>query len=325
MLFPGKKLRLFLTVLLSVFLLASCADKSARDGEAAPYYSFTDSVGNKVVLGQKPQNVAVLFSSFADVWQTAGGEIEITVGESIERGFAAEDTKLVDEGAGKSINTELLLSYEPDFILASADIEAQVKAAKQLSDAGIPTALFHVECFDDYLAMLKICTDITENADAYQTFGVDVKSEIDALMDERKDIPLSEQPQILFIRAGSSYSSTKAKTAEDHFACQMLKELGTVNIAEKAPLLLDGLSLEEILLADPDYIFISTMGKEQAAKEYMNSVLEDETWQTLSTVRNGNYVYLPKDLFQFKPNARWAEAYRYLAALLDGIAETDAK
>ena len=34
------------------------------------------------------------------------------------------------------------------------------------------------------------------------------------------------------------------------------------------------------------------------------------------TVRDGRVYYLPKDLFQFKPNARWYEAYRYLYELL---------
>ena len=109
---------------------------------------------------------------------------------------------------------------------------------------------------------------------------------------------------------------TKAKTAEDHFACAMLKEMGTYNIAENAPALLDGLSFEEVLSEQPDFIFISTMGKEEAARAYMDSVLVEESWQGLTAVQGGNYAYLPKELFQFKPNARWAEAYRYLAGLL---------
>ena len=58
----------------------------------------------------------------------------------------------------------------------------------------------------------------------------------------------AEQKRILFIRAGSKYSATKAKTAENNFVCVMLKELGTYNIAENAPVLLDGLSQEEILM-----------------------------------------------------------------------------
>ena len=95
-----------------------------------------------------------------------------------------------------------------------------------------------------------------------------------------------------------------------------VKELGTYNIAENAPVLLDGLSQEEILMENPDYIFISTMGKEEAARAYMDSVLQEEAWQHLDAVKEGRYAYLPKELFQFKPNKRWGEAYRYLADLL---------
>ena len=73
---------------------------------------------------------------------------------------------------------------------------------------------------------------------------------------------------------------------------------------------------EEILIQDPHYIFISTMGDEQSARNNMNSILKKEEWQTLSAVKNGNVYFLPKELFQFKPNARWAEAYEYLAEIL---------
>ena len=111
---------------------------------------------------------------------------------------------------------------------------------------------------------------------------------------------------------------TKAKTAENNFVCVMLKELGTRNIAEKAPILLDGLSMEEILLSDPDVIFYTTMGSEDSAVSYMESLLSDPVWSSLTAVKNGQVHHLPKDLFQYKPNARWNEAYAYLVTLLYG-------
>jgi iron complex transport system substrate-binding protein len=96
----------------------------------------------------------------------------------------------------------------------------------------------------------------------------------------------------------------------------MLTRLGAHNIADDAPVLLDGLSLEEILVRDPDHIFISTMGNEDASKAYMESLLRQPGWRDLTAVQEGNVHFLPRDLFHFKPNARWAEAYRYLAQLL---------
>lgn len=315
-----KHMRKTLCALLSAALLLTAAACSSAPEESsekgAGSYQFTDDTGRTVVLEKKPEKVAVLFSSFADVWKLAGGEVSVTVGESVERGFADKNAVLVDEGAGKTINTELLVDAQPDFVICSADIAAQAEAAELLNNADIPAACFHVDTFPEYLNMLKICTDITGNEEAYQKNGAEVKARIDKMLDELSGRP--DKKDILFIRAGSGVSSTKAKTAEDHFAAAMLKEIGARNIAENAPVLLDGLSIEEIIDADPDYIFISTMGSESAAKEYMNAVLEEPAWQSLSAVKNGDYVYLPKDLFQFKPNAKWDKAYQYLIDLAYG-------
>lgn len=295
--------------------LTGCRSVPAKN-EGNVYYSFTDSLGNSVTLKTKPQRVAVLFSSYAEMWRLAGGEISVTVGESIERGFADSSVLLVDDGAGKKINTELLISYKPDFIIASADISAQSEACDILRNAGFPAALFKVETFDDYSGVMRILCDITGNEKNYADNVTAVKNDIDAVF---AGIPKTEEKKkILFIRCGSSYSATKAKTANQNFVCAMLNELGTYNIAENAPVLLEGLSFEEILVEDPDYIFFSTMGDEKKSTEYMNSVLLSDMWQELSAIKNNNYAYLPKDMFQYKPNNRWAQAYAYLAGLLYG-------
>ena len=39
-------------------------------------------------------------------------------------------------------------------------------------------------------------------------------------------------------------------------------------------------------------------------------------WRDLTAVKSGNYAFLPKDMFHFKPNAQWAQAYEILAELL---------
>lgn len=295
------------------------AGSSASDPtEAAFPYTFTDSTGASVTLTEAPTRVAVLFSSYGEIWTDAGGDIAVTVGECVERGFAAEGTPLVDDGAGKSIDLELLLSYEPDFVIGSADIEAQAETCRTLQEAGVPAAAFQVETIDQYLDMLKICTDITGDAQAWETCGTAVKEQADAVLQAVSDYLAggAETRNILFIRAGSQYSSTKAKTAKDNFVCVMLNELGAYNIADNAPVLLDGLSLEEILTEDPDYIFLTAMGTQEASEAYIDDLFAQDGWRQLTAVAEGNYQFLPRDMFHFKPNARWGEAYAYLAQLL---------
>ena len=305
----------------------------AANTETTVYpYTFIDSLGNSVTLEAPPQKVAVLFSSYADIWQTAGGEVAVTVGDSIERGFASESCLIVDEGSGHTvIDTELLVASEPDLVIGTTDYEVQREAVKLCADNGIPAAVFQVETFGDYLSMLEICTQITGQPELYQKHGIEIGEKIKALLADIEtlqtdieshttdNIGASEaaaRKSILLVRAGSSDRSTKAKTASDHFVCAMLNELKTYNIAESAPVLLDGLSIEEIMIADPDHIFITTMGDESAAREHMNSVLGSAGWKDLTAVKQNTYTYLPKELFHYKPNSRWYEAYQYLAEIL---------
>ena len=299
-------------LLLCVLLLSGCAAPSASgDG-----YTFTDDTGCTVSVSGKPEKVAVLLSSLADLWITAGGEVAVSVGESLERGFVDETVTLVDEGAGKTINLEALIAAEPDLVIYSADLAGQLECADLLRAAGISAAGFRVETFADYLRVLKIATDILNTPERYAQYGTGLKAEIDAMV--QRALAQEDQPELLFVRTGSSAKFTKAKTAENHFVCAMLKELGTFNIAEKAPVLLDGLSTEEILLSDPDFILFTTMGDESAGQAYMESLLTDPVWLTLSAVREAKVYQLPKELFQYKPNARWGEAYQYLIELLYG-------
>ncbi len=298
---PSPTVAMFLII---AFLLISCAPLPQN----GTYMEFTDSAGQTVRLDKRPERVAVLFSSLADIWVLSGGGCAMTVGESVERGIVSDGTPLADGGAGKTLNIEIILAAEPDLVILSADVEGQIKAARTLKAAGIPCALMRVESFADYLSVLDIFCRIN-GSDAYENYGAEVKNRVDDLLNS---LPEGAERDILFIRSGSSAASAKAKTADEHFAAAMLDEIGAHNIADDAPVLLDGLSLEAVIKADPDIIFITLMGNEKSARAYIDSLLTSPAWQTLSAVQNGRVVYLPRELFQYKPNARWAEAYEFL-------------
>ena len=310
-----KRLLCWIAVVLTAATLCSCGKKEASANEPF-FYTFTDAAGSEVTLQKQPEKVAVLFSSFADIWTLAGGRVDITVGESVKRGFAADDAVLVDPDAGHAdIDLETLIAAQPDLVIGTADYEGQTTAVSACREAGIPAAVFRVETLDDYLAVLRIFCDITGDEDAYRKNGTEVKQRADAIL-QTVQKQAAQSPKILFVRAGSSERSTKAKTTDDNFVCAMLGELGAVNIADTDKTLAGSLSLEAIVNDNPDYLFVTTMGDETAAKEYMNKLLQSDGWKELSCVINERVAFLAKDLFHFKPNARWDTAYRQLAQIL---------
>ena len=172
--------------------LSSCETSDKKADSTYVFYSFTDSTGKTVNLPSRPEKVAVLFSSYAEIWTLAGGDVSVTVGESVERGFADIGALLVDSGSGHSqIDLETLVASKPDLVIGSTDYECQLSAVKRCAELGIPSAAFKVETLDDYLKVLKIMCDINENAAAYETYGVSVEKKareiVDRFVSDNKD------------------------------------------------------------------------------------------------------------------------------------------
>lgn len=322
--------RLLTVLAAAVLLLTACAPgggdasasvhaaSSGAEQSAQGACTFTDSLGNAVELEQPPKRVAALLGSYAETWLLAGGEVAAVTQDAYdERGLELpEDT--VNLGANQQPDLEALLAAEPDLVLLTPDLDGQMGLRDSLEAAGIPAAWFKVETFDDYLNMLKICTDLTGRSDLYQKNGLDIQSSIDAAI---ASVPEGEGPTVLLLRAYSS--GVRAKNS-DNIAGAMLKDLGAVNIADSNSGLLEDLQMESILAADPEFIFVTTMGASQeAALKSLDELLHsDPAWQTLTAVKEGRVEVLPKDLFHYKPNARWGESYQMLAELMYGSGET---
>ena len=98
----------------------------------------------------------------------------------------------------------------------------------------------------------------------------------------------------------------------------MLRDLGCVNLADSEAGLLENLSIEYILQEDPDYIFITQRGDdEEGMKVFVSNYFDEHpAWKQLSAVKNGHVYFMDKNLYNLKPNHRWAEAYRGLWEIL---------
>ena len=330
-----KKQILSFTALLLALLLAGCAASAPQSGSAASAsasasgaqpenaapagadaqaVTFTDALGRTVTV-ESPKRVAALIGSFADVWCLAGGKDTLVA--------AADDTRtqfelglpetVVNLGGVKEPSAEALLAAQPDFAKTAADVDL----LPTLEQAGIPTAYFEVSTFEDYLAMLEVCTRVTGRPELYEQYGEQVRAQVDAAVARAEG---KEGPSVLYLRATGS--SCKVKNSENSVLGEMLAALGCVNIADSDASLLEELSMEAILAADPERIFIVMQGSDQekVRQTLESAVLSNPAWQQLSAVKNGRVYYMDQQLYNLKPNARWGEAYEKLAEILYGEA-----
>lgn len=310
----SKTKRIFYIVVVIIILhliITGCNTHKQEDTNIEYYYSFVDSLNKTVNLKYRPQRVISLVGSYAETWILAGGDlIGVTDDVISERKMDIPNgTTIV--GTIKDPNLEEIIALSPDFVMLSPDIESHVKISETLKKVNITYAFFKVEHFEDYLHMLKICTDITGNKELYEKNGLVVQEYIEDILAKVEKLSNHE---ILFLRAFSS--GVKAKN-DDNIACRILRELGSVNIASKHKSILEDLSMEEIIEEDPDFIFIVTMGdSEKALKALKDGIQKNPAWSELSAVKNERCIVLPKELFHYKPNARWGESYEYIAKIL---------
>ncbi len=299
-------------LLLASLLCLTALPASAQEALPEPV-CFEDDLGRQVQVSG-PKRVAALIGSFAHIWHLAGGTDQLVA--------AANDTwtsfdiplneDTVNLGASKKVNLEKIIAAEPDFILASVNTDADLALREPLEAMGIPTAYFQVSTFEEYLNMLRICTQITGCEENYRLYGEAVRSQVEAAK-ERAD---GSAPSALYIRV--SGSGCRVKNSEGSVLGEMLADLGAVNIADSETSLLENLSMEAILAQDPEFIFVVLQSTDPAvARGVMEqTLLRDPAWQSLSAVREGRFYILDQTLYNLKPNDRWGEAYEKLAQIL---------
>ena len=259
--------------------------------------TFTDSLGRSVTVAS-PERTAVFTGSYADIWQLAGGTVFASTEDAFDGRLYTLPEDTLNIGSMSAPSLEMLIENDVDFIILSSNVQENITFDETLDSVGINHAYFQVESFDEYLDMLKVCTDITGRTDLYEKNGEALSNEIEEYIAEAQKC---EPKTVLFMKAFST--NVKARNSDN-----------IVNIADLEPSLLEDLSVEKIIEQDPDFIFITTMGsdEEKAIKSYEDILASNPAWNDLTAVKEGRCVFLSKQLFHYKPNARWDEAYKTL-------------
>ena len=295
-------------------VLTACGSvKSTQNQEVV---TFTDALGREVSVPKEPERVVALIGSFADIWILAGGDL-CAAAEDAWEDFELDLPDAVNIGGAHSPNLELIFSADPDFVIASASTSSNVEMKETLEAAGITAAYFDVDDFEDYLAMLDVCTDITGRKDLYEKNGLEIQSRIEEVKRDMEEQSLPEERRkVLLLRAHSG--SVKAKGSEGTILGEMLANLGCINIADSDASLLETLSIESIIRQKPYRIFVVTMGNDsQKALDNLYKMMdENPAWGSLEAVAEGRIHLMDRRLFHNKPNADWAVAYEKLSEIL---------
>lgn len=293
--------KIVLLVVAVVWLMSGCTENSAPSG-----YTFEDALGRSVTVSSCDRT-AVLLGSYADLWVLAGGRICAAADDAWEDYDIDIDSDAVNLGGTENLSLESLISSKPDFVIASPKRKQHIEWQTTLESMGIAVGYFDVTDFDEYLRMLDICTDITGRKDLYRKNGLDIQDKIDNTVADAGGRYSGES--YLLLRASATY--IRAKKSEGTVLGEMMSDFGCINIADSEEGILENLNIESIIARNPKHIFIVQAGDnpEGTKKAVENMFSENPVWQELDALKNGRVHFMDKKLYNFKPNARWGEAY----------------
>ena len=278
--------------------------------------TFVDANGREIELTQ-PERVVALYGSYGKVWLEAGGELLAIPEDAMDTYPVTEHEGIQSLGSLRLPNMELLFSLNPDFVILSADVVEHAAIGETLEQAGIPCAYFSNRSWRDYMEMVEVFSKMTGDAGRLESLRRSVQEPIEMTIEWARQREDYGTHTVLLLRVGTS--NVRSKDSESTIAGVMLKDMGFVNIADSDASLMENLTMEAIVMADPDWILAVPQGTDEAgASEALARMLTgNPAWNTLSAVRNGRFVMLPKELFHQHPNASWPLAYTYLAELLE--------
>lgn len=267
---------------------------------------FVDSLNRTVTIEEKPLKVVSLYASFADLWYEAGGELVGIIESSSIPEKAIDLPKL---GKMSTPNVEAILALEPDLVIIRAGYAKQEELIDTFEASNINVFAVDYNNFDETMTAYENFCLMNEREDLYETKALPMIEAVESYKSE------NEFSYLLMFATSKSIS-----TKDDNITSHIIDDLGGMNITSEYQIADEEtkqFSFEKILEANPKYIFVQTMGTVEDAIARMDSdITSNPAWASLDAVKEGRFFYLPKELFIYKPNMRFVEAYDYIIDLL---------
>lgn len=268
--------------------------------------TFVDSRNKEVTVKKNPTKVVCAYNSYLDLWYKLGGKVIGRVEESDEKPvLESKDAAIV--GTSGNPSAETIISLQPDLVILSNAFSTHVKLSTVLEESDIPVLCMEIGNKNDYMKLVRIYTALLEREDSYEKYATDINDGIDKIISK---VPQSEKPRVMLMMCTAK--GTKIKDS-DSINGEILKDLNAEIIGDgiaKGKGSVD-FSMEVLLEENPDLIFVTEMGSdtEKIKQKRMEDLENSEVWSSLTAVKEGKYIILPKDLYTYKPNDRYLEAY----------------
>ncbi len=307
-----KFLMLITTLIIICAVLTGCGanNETAVVNTTSGGISVTDDNARTVSLNSVPQKIIPLSASFLEPLHELNASVAARV--SSKNGILPAYKDLPQVGSVYNINIEKVIEQQPDLVIAYKGMND--KFVRNFEENGIPAIVLEMRTYGQVKNTVAVLGKITGNEAKAQ----EINRKMDAHIAEIKHLLPQKELHIAILHSTAQNVTVQL---EGSIAGSTAELLGFKNIAAGSVPLESNptaapYSLETLVAANPDIIYITSMGKMETIKASMQKSIEQSpAWQSLPAVQAGRVYYLPQEMFLLSPGLNYPAAAEYMAKL----------
>ncbi|MDD4751811.1 MAG: cobalamin-binding protein [Desulfitobacteriaceae bacterium] len=292
-----KNLLIVMGVLLALFI-AGCGGQADNSKEEHGQ-QFTDSSGREVMIEKAPENIISLSPATTEILFSLGLGEKI-VGNTDYCDYP-EEAKQVDKiGGFENPNLELIIEKEPDIVFTAAGLQEEI--TDKLEEVGIAVVCLDAETIEQVMDNIILTGTITGTDKKAGEIVRDMQERLDSVKAKVEGQPV---PNVFF----EVWDDPLMTAGKGSFIDSLITLAGGKNIASDLNEEFANYSLEQLLLADPEYYLLNNHAHSPA------EVKERNGYQEMSAIKN-NRVYSIEDDLVTLPGPRIIEGLEEIAKLI---------
>ena len=302
----SRKISLILLVLVS--LLVGCqADGEDVSTSTGSSISLTDGLEREVTLSAPAQRIVSLAPANTEILFAIGAGAQV-VGRDMFSDYPPEAASVEDVGGSfGEYDLEAIVALQPDLVLAGEINSPELVAS--LEDLGLTIFLLSnpqgfTELFNNLETVGKLTGHETEADDLVESLSARVATV------ERLTLSVTDIPSVYY-ELDATNPAAPYTAGLDSYVTMLMWKAGGKNIMEMTLGEWISISLEQLLVADPDIIILG----DAAYGETPEKVAARPGWEALAAVKNGR-IYPIDDNLVSRPGPRLVDGLEALVELI---------
>lgn len=296
---------LIATILPALLMLVACS--SAPASVTGGGIKLQDGLAREVTLDKPAERIVSLSPSVTEILFAVGAGSQV-VGRDSFSNYPADAAAIPDIGGSMgSYSFETIASLEPDLVIA-----AEINTPEQVSALeGLGVKVYYLSNptdLDGIYTMLQTVGTLSGHVDEAAALSTSLKQRVDSV---RKTIAKAQAKPLVFYELDGTDPSKPWTPGPGSFLDMLISEAGGSNAAAGLQSQWAQISIEELLVQDPDIILLGDsiygMTREQVSAR--------PGWDGLTAIREGRIYPFNDDLIS-RPGPRLVDGLEELARLI---------